>query len=222
MKTRTLAAAALALGLSACSAEFSPVTIFAICAPPRPRRRERVLPLPGTVRRVLRGHAGARRDDRPGRLPDAGADRQRARRQLERRGRPHQHQRRLHPVLRDDLLRRDARAVERPGGHHRADGRLVGRGPSPHPGGLLPGTSAAGSAATTTIVVNVRAHGVLASQDSFTTAWFTGPRRGLRRLPRLPRLRLHGSRGPGHLPAGRRRPGWRPARPRRLACATLQ
>jgi len=36
MNLRTLTAAVLALGLSACSAEFSGVGIFAICAPPDP------------------------------------------------------------------------------------------------------------------------------------------------------------------------------------------
>jgi hypothetical protein len=36
MKTRNLAAATLALGLSACAAEFSAVNIYAICAPPDP------------------------------------------------------------------------------------------------------------------------------------------------------------------------------------------
>ena len=56
MKTRNLAAALLALGLSACAAEYSAVGIQAICAPPTPTRVRR-LRLPRHLRRRLRRDA---------------------------------------------------------------------------------------------------------------------------------------------------------------------
>src|SRR5512137_2354174 len=57
MNTRTLTAALLALGLSACSAPFSGVAINAICYPPTPDATTGVCVYPATCDATLVGNA---------------------------------------------------------------------------------------------------------------------------------------------------------------------
>ncbi len=55
MTTRTLAAALLAAALSGCAANFAPVAIFEICAPPAPDADHRGLPLSCDLRCLAGG-----------------------------------------------------------------------------------------------------------------------------------------------------------------------
>jgi hypothetical protein len=174
MNTRTLAAAAAALALSACAAEFSGVGIYAICAPPAPDAATGACLYPATCDAVLAGTAvldvtTAQLDFR---LPVQ-----------------------INNLLVDNSNAADGRintntafiqsfemtyagatlaswsvgaAVTVPtAGSSGAVLRLI-------PVAYFPALTPAGSA-TSNIVVNVRAHGILASQDSFTTAWFSVP-----------------------------------------------
>ena len=174
MKTRTLAAAAIALGLSACAAEFSPVGIFEICKPPDPDTANGSCLYPATCDAGLAGTpvldvTTAQLDFR---LPVQ-----------------------IDNLLLDNSLAADGRintntahiqsfemtysgaalapwnvpaAITVPtAGSSGAVLRLI-------PVAYFPTLAPAGTASTN-IVVNVRGHGVLDSQGSFTTAWFKVP-----------------------------------------------
>ena len=174
MKIRTLAATVLALGLSACAAEFSGVGIYAICSPPPPDATTGSCLYPATCDAVLAGTpvldvTTAQVDFR---LPVQ-----------------------INNLLADNSNAADGRintnnafiesfemtysgasvapwtvgaAVTVPtAGSSGALLRLI-------PVAYFPALAPAGSA-TSNIQVNVRAHGVLGSQDSFTTAWFSVP-----------------------------------------------
>lgn len=174
MKTRTLAAVLLALGLSACSSEFSPVAIFSICAPPTPDTSNGSCTYPATCTNTLAGTpvldvSNATVDFR---LPVE-----------------------LQNSLKDNSSSLDGRintndafmqswemtysgadlpswsvagAVTVPAeGSGSAVLRLI---PSSYFSSILPA-----GAATLSLIVKVRGHGVLTSQDSFTTAWFQVP-----------------------------------------------
>ena len=174
MKTRTLAAAALALGLSACAAEFSPVNIFAICSPPDPEATTGSCLYPASCDTVFAGTpvldvATAQVDFRmPVQIDNALVDNSN-----NAEGRINTNNANIQSfemtytgaALAPWTV---AAAVTVPtAGSSGAVLRLI-------PVAYFPSLAPAGSA-TTNIVVNVRAHGVLASQDSFTTAWFKIP-----------------------------------------------
>jgi hypothetical protein len=174
MKTRTLAAAVLALGLSACSAEFSPVAIFSVCAPPDPDTTNGSCTYPATCENTLAGTpvldvSNATIDFR---LPVE-----------------------LQNSLKDNSSNLDGRintndafiqswemtysgvdlapwsvagAVTVPAeGTGSAVLRLI---PVAYFNSILPA-----GASTLSLIVKVRGRGVLTSQDSFTTAWFQVP-----------------------------------------------
>jgi hypothetical protein len=175
MRIRTLAgAAAIALGLSACSAEFSGVGIFAICSPPDPDTTTGKCLYPATCDSIFGGTpvldvATAQLDFRL-------------------------------PVQIDNVLVDNSNAVDGRintnvayiqsfemtyGGTTLAPwtiGAAITVPTSGSSSALLrlisvadfPALAPPGSA-TTNIVVNVRAHGVLGSQSSFTSAWFKVP-----------------------------------------------
>ena len=174
MKTRTLAAAALALGLSACAAEFSPVNIFAICSPPDPDASTGSCLYPATCDTVFAGTpvldvTTAQVDFRmPVQIDNALVDNSST---VD--GRINTNNANIQSfemtytgaALAPWTV---AAAITVPtAGSSGAVLRLI-------PVAYFPSLAPAGSA-TTNIVVNVRAHGVLASQDSFTTAWFKIP-----------------------------------------------
>jgi hypothetical protein len=174
MKTRTLAAAALALGLSACAAEFSPVGIFAICSPPDPDATTGSCLYPATCDTVFAG------------TPVLDAQVAQVDFRL--------------PVQIDNSMTDNANAVD---GRINTNDAYIQSFEMTYSGAALPpwsvgaaitvptaGSSGAvlrlirvadfpalapAGSATTNIVVNVRAHGVLTSQDSFTSAWFKIP-----------------------------------------------
>ena len=174
MKTRTLAAATLALGLSACAAEFSPVSIFELCKPPDPDTANGSCLYPATCEAGFAGTpvldvTTAKIDFR---LPVQ-----------------------INNELLDNSLAADGRintnnaliqsfemtytGVAAASWNVGASVRVPTKGSS---GAVLrliqypfdPAFTPAGSAFTN-IVVNVRGHGILDSQDSFTTAWFQVP-----------------------------------------------
>ena len=174
MKTRTLAAAVLALGLSACAAEFSAVNIFAICAPPDPDTTTGACLYPATCDAVLAGTpvldvTTAQLDFR---LPVQ-----------------------INNTLTDNSNAADGRINTNDAtitsfemtytGAPLAPWDVAAAITVPTAGSsgavlrLIPAASFASlapvGAATTSMVVNVRAHGHLASQDSFTSAWFNVP-----------------------------------------------
>ena len=174
MKTRTLAAAAIALGLSACSAEFSPVNIAAICKPPDPDTANGSCLYPAPCDAYFAGTAvldvnTAQVDFRmPVQIDNALTDNSSA------------------PDGRINTNNATIQSFEmtysgaplapwsvpaaipvKTAGSSGAVLRLI-------PVSYFPTLASLGSA-TTNIVVNVRGHGTLASQDSFTTAWFTVP-----------------------------------------------
>jgi hypothetical protein len=175
MKTRNFAAAILALGLSACSAEYSAVGIQAICAPPAPDPTTGACLYPATCAATFAGTP----------LLDATTAKLDFRL----------------PFQLNNLLVSNANAAD---GRVNTNDAFVQSFEMTYPGTTLPtqtitaavtvptaGSSGAlislipvgsfaviappGATATTRIQVNVRAHGVLASQDSFTTAWFQVP-----------------------------------------------
>jgi hypothetical protein len=174
MKTRTLATAAAALALSACAAEFSAVGIHAICAPPNPDATTGACLYPATCDAVLAGTpvldvTTARLDFR---LPVQ-----------------------INNLLVDNSNAADGRINTNDAYIQSFEMTYAGASLAPwsvaaaitvptagSSGAVLrliqaasfPALAPAGSA-TSNIVVNVRAHGVLASQDSFTTAWFSVP-----------------------------------------------
>jgi hypothetical protein len=174
MKTRTLAAAALVATLAACSAEFSPVAIFAVCAPPAPDSTTGSCLYPETCDAVLAGTpvldvTTAQIDFRL-------------------------------PVQVDNTLENNADPAN---GRINTNDAFIQSFEITYSGASLPAWNvnaaitvpAAGSsggllrlipsqyfpqlvpagASTLSLVVNVRGHGILTSQDSFTTAWFKVP-----------------------------------------------
>jgi hypothetical protein len=174
MKTRTLAAAALALGLSACAAEFSPVGIFAICSPPDPDTTTGKCLYPATCDTVFGGTPvldvlTAQLDFR---LPVQ-----------------------IDNALVDNSSLVDGRINTNNANIQSFEMTYTGAALAPWSAGAAITVPTAGSSgavlrlipvayfpalaplgsATTNIVVNVRAHGILTSQDSFTTAWFKIP-----------------------------------------------
>ena len=174
MNIRTLAAAVLALGLSACAAEFSGVGIHAICAPPDPDSTTGACLYPATCDTVLAGTpvldvTTAQVDFR---LPVQ-----------------------INNLLVDNSNAADGRintndafiqSFEMTYTGAAVDPWTVGAAITVPTGGssgavlrLIPvayfSALAPAGSATSNIQVNVRAHGVLSSQDSFTTAWFNVP-----------------------------------------------
>jgi len=176
MKTRNLAAAALALGLSACSAEFSPVGIFAVCANPVPDATALTCTYAATCDAVLAGTPvldvspnGAQLDFRL-------------------------------PVQIDNALVNNADPLN---GRINTNNAVISSFEMTYQGVTLQSWTvpvtvtvpAAGSASavlrliplqyfptilppgasTVQMTVRVRGHGTLGSQDSFTTAWFSVP-----------------------------------------------
>jgi hypothetical protein len=176
MKIRHLAAAALALGLSACAAQSSAVSIFAVCAPPAPDSATGGCLYTATCSATLAGTPvlDGRTAALPFRLPVQ-----------------------LNNLLADNSNKADGRVntndafvqsleITYSGGNYVAPW-------SPAIAVTVPTAGSAGTvfpliqvqdfaalmpsspAGTSHIVINVRAHGVLASQDAFTTAWFAIP-----------------------------------------------
>jgi hypothetical protein len=174
MRIRTLAAVALALGLSACSAEFSPVGIFEVCKPPAPDTTNGSCLYPATCDAGLAGTPvldvlTAQLDFR---LPVQ-----------------------INNSLTDNSSVADGRINTNTAHIQSFEMTYTGAAVAPWSVGGATTVPTAGSAgavlrlipvayfpalvpsgsATTNIVVNVRAHGILDSQDSFTTAWFQIP-----------------------------------------------
>lgn len=174
MKTRTLAAAALALGLSACAAEFSPVGIFAICTPPSPDATTGSCLYPATCDTVFAGTpvldvTTAQVDFRmPVQIDNALVDNSSAvDGRINTNNATIQSFEMTYSGTSIEPLTVAAAITVPTAGSSGAVLRLI-------PVASFPALAPPGSA-TTNIVVNVRAHGVLASQDSFTTAWFKIP-----------------------------------------------
>lgn len=174
MKTRTLAATVLALGLSACSAEFAPVAIYSICAPPDPDGTTGSCLYPATCEA---GFAGTPVLD----VTTAQVDFQL----------PFQ----INNALTSNASATDSRINTNDAFIQSLELTYSGATLAPWTvsqaitvptagtsGALLrlipvqyfPSLAPPGSA-TTSIIVSVRAHGLLASQDAFTTAWFQVP-----------------------------------------------
>jgi len=173
MKTRTLAAAAIALGLSACSAEFSPVGIFEVCKPPAPDTTNGSCLYPATCEAGLAGTpvldvSTATIDFR---LPVQ-----------------------IDNSLTDNSSKVDGRINTNTAYIESFEMTYTGAALAPWTIGTTVTVPTAGSSGAvlrlirvadfpalapasgvTNIVVNVRGHGILASQDSFTTAWFKIP-----------------------------------------------
>jgi hypothetical protein len=174
MKIRTLAAVALALGLSACSAEFSPVGVFAICSAPVPDTTNGSCLYPATCDTVFGGTpvldvTTAQLDFRlPVQINNTLTDNSSTTNgrintndayiqsfEMTYAGAP------LQPWT-------IAASITVPtAGSSGAVLRLI---PVEYFPALVPP-----GASTLSVLVNVRAHGVLASQSSFTTAWFQVP-----------------------------------------------
>jgi len=174
MKTRTLAAATLAFGLSACAAEFSPVSIFEVCKPPDPDTANGSCLYPATCDAGLAGTPvlDVLTAQLPFRLPVQ-----------------------IDNALLDNSLAADGRINTNTAHIQSFEMTYTGAALAPWSVGgatTVPTSGSAGAvlplipvayfpaivppgSATTNIVVNVRAHGILDSQDSFTTAWFKIP-----------------------------------------------
>ena len=174
MKIRTLAATILALGLSACSAEFAPVSIYSICAPPQPDTTTGACLYPATCEA---GFAGTPVLDVTTALVDF---------QL--------------PFQINNALTNNASTTD---GRINTNDAFIQTLEMTYSGGTLepwsvsqaitvPTSGSSGAllrlipfqyfplmvppgSSTTSLVVSVRARGILASQDSFTTAWFQVP-----------------------------------------------
>jgi len=174
MNIRTLAAAVLALGLSACSAEFSAVSVYAICAPPDPDTASGACLYPATCDATFAGTpvldvTTAQLDFRlPFQLNNDLVD---------------------NSSLIDGRINTndafiknfeitysgaavapwtDTQSITVPA--EGSSGALLRLIPVQYFPSLVPP-----GAARLSLVVNVRGHGNLASQDSFTTAWFQVP-----------------------------------------------
>jgi hypothetical protein len=175
MKIRTLAAAALALGLSACAAQSSAVSIYALCVPPAPDTTSGACLYPATCDATLAGtpKLDARTAKLDFRLPIQ-----------------------LNNLLTDNSSKADGRVNTNDAFVQSLEITYSNAGVSPwNPlvAVTVPTAGSAGTlfplirvqdfpalmpsspAGTANVVVNVRAHGVLASQDAFTTAWFPIP-----------------------------------------------
>jgi hypothetical protein len=174
MKTQNLAAAVLALGLSACAAEYSAVGIYAICAPPVPDSTSGVCVYPATCDATFAGTpvldvATAKLDFRLAfQLNNLLVDNSNAAA-----GRINTNDAFVQSfeityagASLDPYNPPAAITVPTAG----SSGALVSLIPYQSFGSIpITGSS------RTTILVNVRAHGILASQSSFTTAWFPVP-----------------------------------------------
>ena len=174
MNIRTLAAAVLALGLSACAAEFSAVGIYSICAPPDPDTTSGSCLYPATCDANFAGTpvldvTTAQIDFRlPFQIDNDLVD---------------------NSNLRDGRVNTndafitsfeinyagaaiapwtDVQSITVPA--EGSSGALLRLIPVQYFPALVPP-----GAATLSLVVNVRGHGKLGSQDSFTTAWFQVP-----------------------------------------------
>jgi hypothetical protein len=174
MKTRTLAAAALALGLSACAAEFSPVNIFAICSPPDPDTATGSCLYPATCDTVFAGTpvldvTTAQVDFRlPVQIDNALVDNAKpADGRINTNDATIQSFEMTYAGVALATWSVGAAITVPTSGSSGAVLRLI-------PVAYFPALAPLGGA-TTNIAVNVRAHGILASQDSFTTAWFKIP-----------------------------------------------
>jgi hypothetical protein len=174
MKIRTLAAAALALGFSACSAEFSPVGIYAICSAPAPDTTNGSCLYPATCDTVFAGtpvlDVTVAEDDF--RLPVQ-----------------------INNLLTDNSSTANGRVNTNDAYIQSFEMTYAGASVQPWTVAASITVPTAGSsgallklipvtyfpalvppgASTLSILVNVRAHGILASQSSFTTAWFQVP-----------------------------------------------
>ena len=173
MQIRTLAAIAAAAGLSACAAEFNAVSIQAICAPPTPAA-DGSCTYPATCDATLAGTpvldvANAQLDLR---LPAE-----------------------IRNALEDNASTLEGRINTNEAFIQSFEMRYAGTSLAPWtvPAAITVPTSGSAAAllrlipvqyfpsipvsgtATTSIVVSVRAIGVFASQDGFTTAWFDVP-----------------------------------------------
>ncbi len=174
MKIRTLAAAAAALGLSACSAEFSGVGIYAICAPPAPDATTGACLYPATCDAVFAGTpvldvTTAQLDFR---LP-VQIDNQLVDNSSTADGRVNTNdafiqsfEMKYSGATVEPWTVADSVTVPAAG----SSGALLRLIPVAYFGALVPP-----GAATLSLVVSVRGHGILGSQDSFTTAWFQVP-----------------------------------------------
>jgi hypothetical protein len=174
MKIRTLAAAALALGLSACSAEFSPVGIFEICSPPSPDTTSGACVYPATCDAGMAGTpvldvATAKLDFRlPVQIDNSLTDNSSvADGRINTNDAYIQSFEMTYTGAALDPWNVSAAITVPTAGSSGALLRLI-------PIAYFPALAPPGSAITN-IVVNVRGHGVLASQSSFTTAWFKVP-----------------------------------------------
>jgi hypothetical protein len=174
MTTRTLAAVALAAALSGCSAEFAPVAIFAICSPPDPDTTSGACLYPATCDANLAGSprldvSTAQVDFRlPVQINNSLVDNSNAAD-----GRINTNDAfitslemtytgaSVNPVTVDVAI-----TVAAAG----SSGALLTLIPQAYFAALTPPPNT-----TTTVLVNVRGHGKLTSQDSFTTAWFQVP-----------------------------------------------
>jgi hypothetical protein len=175
MKIRHLATAALAVGLSACAAQSSAVSIYSICAPPAPDTATGACLYPATCDATLASTAllDARTATLDFRLP------------LQ-----------LNNLLTDNSSAADGRVNTNDAFVQSLEITYSGGSVSPWNPLVAVTVPTAGSASalfplirvqdfpsfmpsspagTSHIAVNVRAHGILASQDSFTTAWFAIP-----------------------------------------------
>jgi hypothetical protein len=174
MKIRTLAATVLALGLSACSAEFAPVAIQSICAPPTPASGGGGCLYPATCEASFAGTpvldvTTAQFDfELPFQINNA----------LTSNASVVDGRINTNDAFIQSLEMTYAGATLQPWSVSQAitvptsgsSGALLRLIPVQYfPALVPPGT------ATTSLVVSVRAHGILASQDSFTTAWFQVP-----------------------------------------------
>jgi hypothetical protein len=178
MNTRNLAAAVLALGLSACAAEFSPVGIYQVCSPPTPDTTSGACLYPATCDVGLAGTAvldastaiaiGLDAFRLPVQINNALTDNSAASS-----GRINTNDAYITSweinYAGTSLEPRNVNAgirVPTAG----SSGALLDLIPSASFAGLTPP-----GASTLSIVVNIRGHGHLDSQDSFTTAWFQIP-----------------------------------------------
>lgn len=174
MKTRTLATSVLALCLSACAAEYSAVGIHSICAPPAPDSATGACVYPATCDATFAGTPllDATTAALPFRLPFQFNN------QLVNNANPVAGRVNTNDAFIQSFEMTYAGAPLSPWNVSQAitvpaagsAGGLVQLIPTSYFAGLIP---AAGS--QTSIVVSVRAHGILGSQDSFTTAWFQVP-----------------------------------------------
>jgi hypothetical protein len=174
MNIRTLAAAVLALGLSACAAEFNGVGIYAICSPPEPDGTTGACLYPATCDATFAGTpvldvTTAQLDFRlpfqvNNALPDNSSTSD---------GRINTNDafiQSLEITYSGATLApwNVAEALTVPAAG--SSGALLRLIPVQYFPALVPT-----GASRLSIVVNVRAKGILASQDSFTTAWFQVP-----------------------------------------------